>query len=727
MNIVKNRGLHVIRICLMLFFMIYVTNMRAITLKVGETYTCNIGYVSHLQSTFWTSSAPDCLEITSSLTGYNTSVTVRAIKAFSSRIVVQCHYYWLELDPISGLYIYSRNTYKDWTFSIEDDGPDRVSMYPTNLTLDVGDSYNLVAEVTPSTANQTLTWSCYPSGIVSVSNGYVYAKASGNATITATAVNGVSASCYVTVRSILPTSVSIPNSLTTFVGETSKLSVSLYPSNAQSSVSWYSSNSNVASVSSGTVTGKEEGTANVYVTTANGLRSNDCVVTVKYRVPTGISISNGVQSLPIGHSRQLSATVTPSNARYTQTWSSDKSDVVEVSISGLIKAKKEGTARITVRTDNGYSATCTVTVPPMPERLELPVKVALQYGKLRTLKCTAEPSDAYLSLTWSSDNTDVVTVSQQGVITACGAGEATISVVAEGGAKAACKVYVEEPKHCFIVWTKDGAKVVYLMKDHPVVTHEDGSLVLTTRNVRVEYPEVQVRKFTLEDQTTDPYPTEIDLPEVVTLQYKQTQALDYQLYPADFDIETRLTWKSSAPHIVSVDQTGKVLARCNGEAVVSVTASNGATDACLVMVPDVPLYLVVWTTDGGRALYPLNEQPAIKQKEGCFTVRTSVMEVEYPVSDVRMFTLADSDDPKPEEPMDLSGVMQDCGYAYDGEEVRFSSLRPGSKVSIYNVSGVLLLHVEVTSSGTANIPLGELPKGIYIIQSDSITHKIIKK
>ena len=432
--------------------------------------------------------------------------------------------------------------------------------------------------------------------------------------------------------------------------------------------------------------------------------------------------------LPVGHGQQLNANVSPSHALYSLEWSSNNSSVAEVSSSGYVTAKKQGTARITVTTDNGYAATCVVTVPPMPESLSLPSTMFLKYGKTRTLKCSVEPSDAYLSLTWASSNTEVVKVNQNGEVTACGVGEANITAKAEGGLEAMCKVVVPEQKHCFVVWTKDGKRVDYLMKDHPVVTHEDGNLVLTTRNVRVETPASMIRKYTFEDQTTDPYPTKIEIESMLTLPYKQTMQMDYRFFPADFDIETQLVWQSSAPHIVSVDQSGKLLARCKGEAVVSVTASNGVSASCLVEVTGQQVYLVVWTQDGGNVLYPLNEQPSIKfDGNGNYVVRSSAVEVQYPVADVRMFTLADTDNPRPDQPMDIPDVSSRHNFSYSDNTVRFSSLPLGGKVQVYNASGVLLRNYEVSDDGTASININDLPKGIYIIKTESITHKIIKK
>ena len=85
-----------------------------------------------------------------------------------------------------------------WEKPIESD---QVTLDRSSLSLDVGDTYQLVATVTPSWAgNKEVTWTSSNSNIASVSDGLVTAKNSGSATITATTVLGNhEASCVVNV------------------------------------------------------------------------------------------------------------------------------------------------------------------------------------------------------------------------------------------------------------------------------------------------------------------------------------------------------------------------------------------------------------------------------------------------------------------------------------------------------------------------------------------------
>lgn len=150
------------------------------------------------------------------------------------------------------------------------------------------------------------------------------------------------------------------------IGKTKTLKATVSPSNAyDKSVTWSSSNSSVATVSSsGVVTAKGEGTTTISVKTKDGNYTATCKVTVSVIHVSGISLNKTSLNMTIGGTQQLSATIAPSNAENKAvTWSSNNESVAQVSSNGKITAKSKGTAIITVKSaDGGYSATCEVTV-----------------------------------------------------------------------------------------------------------------------------------------------------------------------------------------------------------------------------------------------------------------------------------------------------------------------------------------------------------------------------
>ncbi len=149
------------------------------------------------------------------------------------------------------------------------------------------------------------------------------------------------------------------------------LSPVIEPSNATNqNVTYQSSDADVAEVDeSGLVTGKKSGTARITVTTEDGGKTASCTVTVELaeepiRV-TGVALDKAAITLTNeNRTERLTASVEPSNAtNQNVTYQSSDADVAEVDESGLVTGKKNGTARITVTTeDGGKTASCTITV-----------------------------------------------------------------------------------------------------------------------------------------------------------------------------------------------------------------------------------------------------------------------------------------------------------------------------------------------------------------------------
>lgn len=151
----------------------------------------------------------------------------------------------------------------------EDEIPVTGISVDTLSQLAVGESVTLRATIAPETAtDKTLTWTSSNPGIIEVSSdGIITAMSAGNATITATGANGVSAS--VDISAYTPAqSVSLDvQSLTMCVGEEYSLTASVEPSNTTHPIKWYSSAGSVAVVDeNGCITALSEGMA---VLTAN--------------------------------------------------------------------------------------------------------------------------------------------------------------------------------------------------------------------------------------------------------------------------------------------------------------------------------------------------------------------------------------------------------------------------------------------------------------------------
>ena len=150
-----------------------------------------------------------------------------------------------------------------------------------------------------------------------------------------------------------------------------------------------------------------------------------------------------------GDSEQLTETVLPEDATdKTVTWSSSNTGVATVSNNGVVTAKSEGSAKITALA-GGKKATCSITVKAQVIAVTSitlsPSTLMLMQGESQTLTATVYPSNATdKTVTWSSSNTGVATVSNIGVVTAKSEGSATITAVA-GCKTGTCSVTVTHP------------------------------------------------------------------------------------------------------------------------------------------------------------------------------------------------------------------------------------------------------------------------------------------
>lgn len=244
---------------------------------------------------------------------------------------------------------------------------------------------------------------------------------------------------------IYVTDVSLNKSSTTLVvGGTETLVATIIPSQATNkSVVWSSSDNNVATVSvNGLVTGITAGSATITVTTGDGNFVDTCSVTVSQDIimVTGVSLNKSSTSINIDATETLTATIVPTNAtNQVVAWSSSNESIATISSSGLITGISAGTATITVITDDGdYTDTCTVTVNANTVSVTgvslNKSSTSITVDATETLTATVTPSNATnKSVTWTSSNTDVATVSSGGVVTGVSAGSATITVTTTDG------------------------------------------------------------------------------------------------------------------------------------------------------------------------------------------------------------------------------------------------------------------------------------------------------
>lgn len=156
---------------------------------------------------------------------------------------------------------------------------------------------------------------------------------------------------------------------------------------------------------------------------------------------TSVSITGTKTEIAVGESLQLSATVSPSYAtNKAVTWTTSNSSVATVSASGLVKAVKAGSVTISATAQDGSGARGTYTITvinPVVSVTSIAVtgsKKEIYGGESLQLSATVSPSNATnKSVTWTTSNSSVATVSTSGLVKAVKAGSVIITATARDG------------------------------------------------------------------------------------------------------------------------------------------------------------------------------------------------------------------------------------------------------------------------------------------------------
>ena len=330
-----------------------------------------------------------------------------------------------------------------------------VTVTPPTATVVAGQTVTLEARTLDASGGtltgRAVTWSSSNTAAATVSqSGVVSGVAPGNATITATS-EGKSGTSAVTVTAPAPAPVATvtvaPTSANLTVNATQQITAT--PRDAQGNaltgrqVTWSSANTAIATVSStGLITAKAVGGTTVTATSEG--KTGTVTVTVAAPTVGSVAVTPTSVTLNIAGSTTLTATVrddggtTITGAQVS--WSTDKPLTAVVTQTGVVTGLLVGTATISA-TSGGKTGTATVTVQlaPVGTVSISPTTLTLRdRDDQRTGQLTVTLRDASgniltgRTVTWSSSNTNVATVSQTGLVTARDKGNTTVTATSEG-------------------------------------------------------------------------------------------------------------------------------------------------------------------------------------------------------------------------------------------------------------------------------------------------------
>lgn len=264
---------------------------------------------------------------------------------------------------------------------------ERVYFSVEEYTLEKGETWHLPAMIYPSRCTYTVKYRSSDKKVAKVvKTGDVTAVGAGVCTVTITTNNGLSASIKITVIDPGSDADSTEyikfnsDSISLGIGEKTKPGIMAYPDGADYSISYSSADPSVAEVSAGgTITGVGDGITTVTascgamydtieVVVGTGLSSDDQSPNgLTYDengrlLPSRLEFAHSSDSVEVGEDLYPGVKIYPKGSVYELTYTSSDENVAVVSEKGKVTAVGEGTAVITVLSQNGLKDSFFVTV-----------------------------------------------------------------------------------------------------------------------------------------------------------------------------------------------------------------------------------------------------------------------------------------------------------------------------------------------------------------------------
>ncbi|MES2524450.1 MAG: Ig-like domain-containing protein [Gemmatimonadota bacterium] len=488
---------------------------------------------------------------------------------------------------------------------------------------------------------RVVTWSSSNTAVATVSpTGAVTTLSAGSATITATS-EGQSASANLTVTAPPPSpvaTVTVTLSPTSVVaGGTS--TATAVTRNAGGSVltgrtiTWSTSDATVATVNnSGVVTTLKAGTVSVTATSEGRSGSATLTVTAPPPAPVAtVTVTLAASSVVAGTSTTATAVLRDAAGATltgrTVTWTTSDASVATVSATGAVTALKAGTATITATSEGrSGSAALTVTAPaPAPVATVTVALAASSVAAGASTTATATLRDAAgatltgRTVTWSTSDQTIATVSATGAVTTLKAGSVTISAASEGRTGSATLTVTAPPpapvatvsvslgsatitegastvataqlrgangqtlSDRTITWSTSSAAVATVSSDGTVTAQGPGTATITAASEgRTGTATVTVQPVPVARVTVTPVSATISAMGPQSGRSVQLTATAYDA--ADRVLAGRtFTWSSSRPEDATVSPTGLVSAVSGGSTVITVSTGGQSATASITI------------------------------------------------------------------------------------------------------------------------------------------------
>ena len=480
----------------------------------------------------------------------------------------------------------------------------------TNTKVMVGDSVEVPRTILPSALSAyPIKWISGNTEIATIgtSSGIVTGKKTGTATITAKILNksgsetGIQATCTVTVISEL--AIDAENMI---ISKGEKAQIPYTYGGSASDLKWESSNSQIASVSNGTVTGGQT-TGTITAKATNNLNGKTATI----KVIVGEITLSGESSIEVGSTTLINKTIKPAEIENNKVkWTSNNPSVATIDDAGNVNAIKEGTTTITaiVLDSNGnetsIKATKDIIVKKQIEATE--EEIILSVGGTQKISTNVAENTG---LTFTSENKSIATVDGSGVVKGISVGETKILVTYSNGVSKTINVKIivgsiklentnvmvgnsaEIPRTILpsalstypIKWTSNNNNIATVGESSGIVTGKSaGTVTITAKILNKSGAETGIQATCTVTVISD---LVIDAQNMIIAK-GQTAKIPYTYGGSSSDI----SWKSSSTSIATVSGGSVTGGQTPGTITATATNSlNGKTATIKIIVGEITL------------------------------------------------------------------------------------------------------------------------------------------
>ena len=596
------------------------------------------------------------------------------------------------------------------------------------------------ADGSTTTVSQDIDWRVSnPNYIRIIDNGdgtaTVIGLRTGTALIGAFATDGSDVSAQMAVNVIVPVESFdvIPTTATMFAGQTLALKVNGTPTNATyhtpADFTWESSDEEVATVSgTGVVTALGEGEAIITATSHNGIEET-CTVYVTLPVSKiEVSLLDGDEAeVDIGKTLRLQAVAydkdgSTEGVAQTFDWRVSNSNA-------RVAAANDGTATVT----GAYNGTVTISayatdgsgvsgqievrvIIPVESFYIVPSSANVNVGRTLSLKVNGKPLDATYhtpsDFAWESDDEDIATVNENGVVTGVSEGVATITATSHNGLQATCEVTVSIRTNAIDISVEGGGKAEVTLGKNDLTLratalgpdgqpgsvaqdvewrisnsayasiHDNGDGTATITGLRAGSlkvaaiakdgsgirEEIAIRVIVpVESFYIIPSAANVDAGRTLALKVNGKPLNATYYTPADF------AWESNDRGVATVDENGVVTGVSEGVATITATSHNGLQATCKVSVGIRTTSIRITVEGGGDADVSLGQ--------GDLTLRATALgpdgqpgsvaqDIEWRISNSAYASIRDNGDGTATITGRRVGSLKVAAIAKDGSGVR---------------------------------------------------------